>query len=240
MIHSERRNATLVVTIDRTERRNAVDLPALEELREAFSEVDPEVRAVVLTGAGEHFCAGADLGAVENRDFARAVRNTLDAVVDVSVPTIAAIDGFALGAGTQLACACDLRVATERARFGVPAARLGIVVDEWTVRRVERLMGASLARGVLIGAETLDTDRAFAAGFVHRRGDLDDALGWAEELEALAPLSLAGHKVALEAVDGPAGGPAVEAAVERAWTSDDLREGIAAFRERRTPHFRGR
>lgn len=240
MIHTERRDDTLLVTIDRQDRRNAVDLESLDALRDVFASLDPVIRVVVLTGAGGHFCSGADLGAVKDRGFARSVRATLDALVALPVPSIAAVSGFALGAGTQFASACDLRVATDTARFGVPAVRLGLMVDEWTVRRVADLMGASLARAVLLGAETVDLERALAAGFVHREGDLDDALDWATELSALAPLSIAGHKLALEAAGGPAGSPAVEQAIERAWSSDDFTEGIRAFGERRVPRFGGR
>ncbi len=239
MIHTERRDRALLVTIDRQDRRNAVDLESLESLRSVFDSLDTDVRVVVLTGAGGHFCSGADLGAVKDRSFARRVRATLDALVGLSVPTIAAVSGFALGAGTQFASACDLRVASDTARFGIPAARLGLVVDEWTVRRVAELMGPSLARAVLLGAETVDLDRAVAAGFVHRTGDLDDALDWATELSALAPLAIAGHKLALEAAHGPDGTTDVEAAIARAWTSDDFAEGISAFGERRVPRFGG-
>lgn len=239
MIHTDRRERTLLVTIDRQERRNAVDLESLEDLRSVFDSLDDTVRVVVLTGAGGHFCSGADLGAVKDRGFARSVRATLDALVHLTVPTIAAVSGFALGAGTQFASACDLRVATDTARFGVPASRLGLMVDEWTVRRVADLMGASLARAVLLGAETVDLERGLTSGFVHREGDLADALDWATELSALAPMSIAGHKLALEAAAGPPGTPAVEQAIERAWTSDDFAEGISAFGERRIPRFGG-
>lgn len=237
MIHTERRDRTLLVTIDRQERRNAVDLESLAELRSIFADVADDVRVLVLTGAGDHFCSGADLGAVKDRGFARSVRATLDALVALPVPTIASVAGYALGAGTQFASACDLRVATDTARFGVPAVRLGLMVDEWTVRRVAEMMGPSLARAVLLGAETVDAARAVAAGFVHREGDLDDALDWATELSALAPLSIAGHKVALEA--SSPGSAEVEAVIERAWTSEDFSEGIAAFAERRVPRFHG-
>ena len=239
MIHTERREHTLVVTIDRQERRNAVDLDALDAMRGVFGSLDKTVRVVVLTGAGGNFCSGADLGAVKDRGFARSVRSTLDALVALPVLTIAAVSGFALGAGTQFASACDLRVATETARFGVPAVRLGLVVDEWTVRRVADLMGPSLARSVLLGAETVDLERAMSSGFVHREGSLDDALDWAAELGALAPLSIAGHKLALEAAGGPLGSAEVEAGIEQAWTSEDFAEGISAFADRRIPRFTG-
>ncbi|HUW02022.1 MAG TPA: enoyl-CoA hydratase-related protein [Acidimicrobiales bacterium] len=239
MIHTERREHTLVVTIDRQERRNAVDVDSLDAMRDVFGSLDETVRVVVLTGAGGHFCSGADLGAVKDRGFARSVRSTLDALVALPVPTIASVSGFALGAGTQFASACDLRVATETARFGVPAVRLGLMVDEWTVRRVAELMGPSLARAVLLGAETVDLERALSSGFVHREGSLEDALDWAAELGAFAPLSIAGHKLALEAAGGPSGTAEVEAAIERAWTSDDFAEGISAFADRRIPRFTG-
>ena len=98
---------------------------------------------------------------------------------ELPIPTIAAIDGPALGAGTQLAVACDLRIATPASRFGIPAARLGLVVDHWTVERLARELGWPIARAMLLAAETYDAAALHAAGAVHRLGDLDAALTWA-------------------------------------------------------------
>ena len=93
---------------------------------------------------------------------------------ELPIPTIAAVDGPALGAGTQLAAACDLRIATPASRFGIPAARLGLVVDHWTVERLARELGWPIARAMLLGAETYDAAALHAAGAVHRLGDLGD------------------------------------------------------------------
>jgi enoyl-CoA hydratase len=193
-----------------------------------------DVRALVLTGGGGHFCAGADLDGVEDTAFADLLRSVLDRLRLAPFVTIAAADGAALGAGTQLAAACDLRVATAQASFGIPAGRLGLAVDTWTVDRLVRLAGHGPARAMLLAAEVLTGEDAHRVGFVQRLGPLDDALAWADEIVALAPLTLRAHKAALE------GRVDARAAFDRAWASDDLREGLAAFRERRRPVFHGR
>lgn len=241
-IHFEQRGHIALVTIDRPERRNALDREALDELLAAIDAAtsDAHSRVLVLTGGDGHFCAGADLSDVEDRTFAVAVRAVLMALRDTSFPTIAAIDGSALGAGTQLAVACDLRVATVDARFGVPAGKLGLMVDQWTVSRIAALAGQGTARAMLLGGDLVGGEAAVRVGFAQRLGDLDAALGWADEIAALAPLTLAGHKLALNAAAAEAeGDAAVEAAFTHAWTSDDLQEGLAAFRDRRRPTFHG-
>jgi enoyl-CoA hydratase len=241
-VHLEHRGTTALLTIDRQERRNAVDREALQDLLEAHAATEG-ARAVVLTGAGGHFCAGADLSGVEDSAFSDLLRVVLSALRDDPRPVIAAVDGAALGAGTQLAVACDLRVATPAARFGIPAAKLGLTVDHWTIERLAAFAGHGPARAMLLAAETYGAEEAARCGLVQRLGDLDEALGWADEIAALAPLTVAGHKLALNALEQPVGRgghPEVLAAFDRAWGSDDLQEGIAAFRERRLPHFHGR
>jgi len=232
-----------VLTIDRQARRNAVDHAALVELADGVADAAAagDVRALVLTGAGGHFCAGADLTGVEDAAFASVLRRVLEGLGTVPFPTIAAVEGVALGAGTQLAAACDLRVAADDARFGIPAARLGLMVDQWTVDRVARLAGEGTARAMLLAAEVVSGADAHRVGFVQRLGRLDAALAWAEEIAALAPLTVAGHKLALgRRVPASVDDPEVSEAFRRAWGSDDLREGMAAFRERRPPRFEGR
>ena len=175
--------------------------------------------------------------------FTDLLRIVLATLRDDPRPVLAAVDGAALGAGTQLAVACDLRVATPSARFGIPAARLGLCVDHWTVDRLARLAGGGPARAMLVGAEVYSGEDAHRFGFVQRLGGLDEALGWADELAAMAPLTIAAHKAALNQLEGPvvrANDDAVLAAMDRAWGSEDLQEGMAAFNERRRPHFRGR
>ena len=242
MIHLEDRGPIALVTIDRAERRNALDHEALEQLLDAFGR-SRAARVLVLTGAGGHFCAGADLSGVEDATFTALLRDVLGALRDDPRPVIAACDGAALGAGTQLAVACDLRVATPAARFGIPAAKLGLAVDHWTVERLARLAGAGPARAMLLAAETYGGEDAVAFGLVQRLGDLDEALGWADEIAALAPLTITAHKLALNRLEMPVGrgtDPDVQAAVESAWSSEDLQEGIAAFRDRRRASFKGR
>ncbi|MFL6206378.1 MAG: enoyl-CoA hydratase-related protein [Acidimicrobiales bacterium] len=242
MIHLDDRGPVALLTIDRPERRNALDHAALDELLAAHGQV-ADARVIVITGAAGHFCAGADLSGVEDGGFTDRLRDVLSTLRDDPRPHVAAVDGAALGLGTQLAVACDLRVATPAARFGIPAAKLGLLVDHWTIQRLSLLAGAGPARAMLLGADTCTGEEAHRLGLVQRLGDLDAALGWADDIAALAPLTLAGAKVALnklEMVVGRGEDPDVLAAWDRAWASDDLQEGIAAFRERRRPVFRGR
>lgn len=242
MIHYEQRGRVVLVTIDRPERRNALDRDALAGLERALGRAtEAESRALVLTGAGGHFCSGADLSGVEDTEFVQALNRVLAGLRDASFPTVAAVDGFALGAGTQLALACDLRVATPVARFGVPAAKLGLMVDWWTVQRAASMCGQGAARAMFLTAEQIPGERAVQLGLVQRLGDLDVALAWAEEIAALAPLTVQGLKLGLNLTESMESTPDAYAdAFRRAWSSDDLQEGLAAFRERRQPEFRGR
>jgi enoyl-CoA hydratase len=225
----------LVMTLDRPERRNAVDLLTLEKMLAALTDIG-DARAVVLTGTPPAFCAGADLTGIEEREFVDVLRAVLDALTSAPVATIAAVDGAALGAGTQLATACDLRVATPGSTFGIPAARLGLVVDLATVGRLVAEFGAPTARAILIAADQFDGARLHALGGVHRVGDLDQAIAWAFQIARLAPLTVAAHKVALLPGDH---GDAFDAAREVAWTSSDAVEGRTAFLDKRPPHFTG-
>jgi len=243
MIHYAQRGPVALLTIDRPERRNAVDHDALAGINDALSlatAAEPPTRVLVLTGAGDHFCAGADLKGLEDESFASTLRVVLDGLRDAPFPTIAAVDGAALGAGTQLAIACDLRVATARARFGIPAAKLGLMVDHWTVQRLAVFAGQGPARAMLLAAEVLSGDDAVRLGLAQRSGDLDAALAWAEEIANLAPLTIQGHKLMLNKLEADVGNDLeVTDAFRRAWGSADLREGLAAFHERRSATFRG-
>jgi enoyl-CoA hydratase len=241
MIAVEQRDDVTLVRIERADRRNALDLPHARDLRAAVEDAATTSRAIVVTGEGSSFCAGADLGAVHDKAFRETLGGLLRRISEIPVPVIAAVNGPAIGAGTQLAIACDLRVADESARFAVPTARLGLALDPWSVARLMALAGGGLARALLIGADTVDAGRAHALGLVDRVGDLDAALGWAAEVAALAPLTLAYNKLATAA--GPwldADDPAINEAMWRCYESEDAEEGRRARAERRAPSFRGR
>jgi enoyl-CoA hydratase len=230
-----------LLTLDKPDRRNALDADGCTALADAVDEaVGAGAHVVVVTGSGGHFCAGADLTGVHDDRFAGALRRLLDTLIAVPIPIIAAVTGAALGAGTQLAVACDLRVATPDSRFGIPAAKLGLMVDHWTVQRLALLAGAGPARAMLLAADELDGTSAHRLGLVQRLGDLDAALAWAATIATLAPLTIAGHKLALNRLEANLGDhPEVTAAFRRAWDSQDLAEGMAAFRERRAAEFQG-
>jgi enoyl-CoA hydratase len=236
VIHYTTDDTVARVVIDRPDRRNALDHDALHGLRDALaSAAGDSCRAIVLSGAGGHFCAGADLSAVEDTGFVQALREVLLGLHHAAVPTIAAVEGAALGAGTQLAIACDLRVSTGDAQFGIPAVKLGLMVDRWTIDRLVRVAGEGPARAMLLAGAIYRGESAQGVGLVHRLGRPDEALEWAGEIAALAPLTIEGHKLGLNGV----GEEEYRQAFARAWASADLQEGVTAFRDRRPPIFRG-
>jgi enoyl-CoA hydratase len=242
-----------VATIDRPERRNALNAELCVQLLE-YLEAERDLRAVVVTGAGDKaFCAGADL-VVRAEDasepgggdtFRPAFDRLLDAIVDYPAPVLAAVNGPAIGAGMQLAVACDIRIAAFGATFSIPAGRLGVFLSPPNVQRLAALAGHGAARDLLLTGRTLAADEAAAVGLVQRRvpNALDAALELAAEIAELAPLTVQGHKRALNLVAGGVDEDALgemRALEERAFASDDLREGLAAFAEKRAPRFEGR
>jgi enoyl-CoA hydratase len=144
-----------------------------------------------------------------------------------------------MGLGMQLALACDVRLATPGAKFAVPVAKLGLMVDHWTLGRLAATFGPGAARHLVLTAEVLDTDDAYRLGFVQQIGDLAAATELASRVTALAPLAVSGSKLGLNLLEVAHREPAYEDAFARAWGSDDLVEGRAAFAERRPPAFRG-
>lgn len=226
----------VLLTLTRDERRNALNLDLCRAIHEAAQgAVDGGARVVVITGHGSAFSAGADLGGVYGPEFLEALYGMLHGLTQLPVPVIAAVNGPAIGAGTQLAIACDLRVADVSARFAVPTAKNGMAVDGWTIRTLAQLAGTGRARRLMLAAEALDRDEALAAGLVDRAGTLDDALAWAHEIAVLAPLALAHNKLVLNGGDDAA----VRASFEAVWASQDVREAAAARAEKRPPEFTG-
>jgi enoyl-CoA hydratase len=229
----------VVIELQREDRRNALDLALCDAIREAAdAAVADGARVIVVTGQGSAFCSGADLGGVYGPDFLEALYGMLHHLTTLPVPLIAAVNGPAIGAGTQLAMACDLRVADETAKFAVPTARNGLAVDAWTIRTLSDLAGAGRARRLMLAAESLGRDEALACGLADRAGTVDDAIAWAGEIATFAPLTLAHNKLVLNgSADDDA---AIEQSFASVWASEDVQEAALARTERRAPVFRGR
>ena len=242
--------------LDRPERRNALNAEQCDDLR-GHLEANHQLRAIVIAGEGSSFCAGADIvrrtadhsGLAHGKEdsFRPAFELLCDEIQHHPAPVIAAVHGPAIGAGTQLVVACDYRVAGPDAVFGIPASKLGIVLSPKNITRLVQLVGATNASDLLVTSRYVDRDEALRLGLVTRCvGDTrPDALAFASEIAALAPITVAAHKRAVNLVKGAAA--LDEAAVDeirgleqRAFLSDDLQEGLAAFAEKRTADFEGR
>jgi enoyl-CoA hydratase len=234
-----------LITLRRPVKRNALTIALCQRLRDAVHSVlAANARALVLTGEGTSFCSGADLDAVYSADFRAALYEMLHTVTDAPVPVIAAVNGPAIGAGTQLALAADLRMVAPGAVFGVPAARIGLAVDPWTIRRLALLAGNGAARSILLACDQLSAEQALRCGLAERAGDVDDALAWAAGMADLAPLTIAYSKRVLNSVFEPEFDPATDKelfeAFEACWASEDFAEGQRARAEKRPPRFQGR
>lgn len=229
-----------LLELDRPDRRNALDVAQCERLVAGVAEVlAAGARAIVVTGAGSSFCSGADFGEVYTDGFRDALYAALHALTDVAVPSIAAVNGPAIGAGTQLAIACDLRVGAPTAVFGVPTARIGLAVDPWTVHRLAQLAGGGTTRALLLGCRQMPVELAHQRGLVDVLGDRTAALALAADVATLAPLTLRYNKLAADRTDLPVDDATLVAAFEACWSSADLEEGRCARTERRAPVFRG-
>jgi enoyl-CoA hydratase len=237
------------LTIDRQERRNALNAELCDAMR-AHLRTNKTLRAVVITGAGSAFCSGADLVTrfEENGTdtFRPAFEKVLDEIVAYPAPVIAAINGPAMGAGMQLAVACDVRVAALGARFAIPGGRLGIHLSGRNIWRLASLVGNGMAREFLLAGRTVNADEALRVGLVERLSDdvVGDTLGIAGEIAAFAPLTVQGHKRSLNLVAeqlwlNKRARDEIERLEARAFASADLQEGMAAFSEKRTPNFTG-
>ena len=249
-------DAIAVVTLNRPHKRNAVSLAMWRRLTEIFIDLDADtgVRVVILTGAGGHFCAGADISEfadlrsteADGRVYDEASDGCEDTLTALAKPTIAAIDGVCIGGGLGLAVACDFRLASAGARFGVTAGRLGIVYGLPETQKLVNAVGITAAKRILMRADIFDAGEAQALGLVAEvvaEGALSAARRLATDMAGKAPASLAGAKFIVNAIaEGRADGEAtnIEAMVLDALASEDYREGQAAFAEKRAPAFKGR
>lgn len=243
-----------IVTIDRAERANAIDLETARQLSATFGELehDERVRAVVLAGAGKRiFCAGMDLRAVEAGQAAaiNGVPGGFAGIVhrDFGKPLIAAVNGAALGGGFEIVLACDLVVAAASARFGLPEVGLGLFAASGGAVRIALRMPSTLAMEHLLLGDPITAPRALELGLVNRvvadGTAREAAMELAHRIAGNAPLAVQASKriarTAMTAGEGPAW--ALSAELAKAVTaSEDAREGGAAARERRVPVWTGR
>ena len=243
-----------VVTINRPDTLNALNALVIHELSQAFHQArsDSAVRGVVLTGAGaKSFVAGADikqfpdLDALEGHRFALRGQAVFNRIEEMPKPVVAAVNGYALGGGCELALACHLRVASENASFGQPEVTLGIIPGYGGTQRLPRLVGRGLATELILTAERISAQRAYEIGLVNRVVPLADLLETAKEIiatiTAKAPLAVGMALEALRASDLPLHeGLRHEAALfGQTCATDDFKEGVAAFLERRKADFKG-
>ncbi|MDI9978863.1 enoyl-CoA hydratase [Rhodococcus sp. IEGM 1307] len=242
MITVQTQDAIAIITIDRDEKRNALDIAHLEQLGKSVEAcISDSHRALVITGAGRAFSAGADLGGVYGDGFRDALYATLHTITTAPVPVIAAVNGAAIGAGTQLAIACDLRVSAPNAVYAVPTARNGLAVDPWTIRRLSVLGGGGTARALLLACETIDAETAQNRGLVDSIGTTADAVEIAREIATFAPLSLQYSKHALNALLEPdEWDDSLGFEFDRCWSSADFAESQIARSENRRPIFEGK
>jgi methylglutaconyl-CoA hydratase len=246
-----------LVTLNRPASSNALSRPMLLELGKVGRRLaeEPRLRAIVLTGTGEKaFCAGADLK--ERKGMTEAwvleqltlYRTELDWIETSKIPTIAAINGHALGGGLELALMCDLRVAATKAVLGLPETSLGIIPAAGGTQRLPRIVGEARAKQLLLRAERLTAAQALAIGLVHHvvpeaEPLLEAVREWLEPVLAAAPLA---QSAALTAVNAARHAPLEEGLrrerelYEGLLHTEDRREALAAFGEKRTPIFKGR
>jgi enoyl-CoA hydratase len=244
------------VTLNRPKVMNALNMATINELQGVFEDArnDSALRAVILTGAGEKaFAAGADIAeianntAVEAEEATRRGQALTDLIENLGKPVIAAVNGFALGGGCELAMACTIRMAAENAKFGQPEVKLGVMPGYGGTQRMPRLIGRSRALKLILSGEVIDAAEAYRIGLVDELVPDAHVIERAEtvlkRIIANAPLSV---KYSLEAVNkgmetSVAEGLLLEASLFAVCAStEDKKEGTSAFIEKRSPNFRGK
>ncbi len=252
----ETREGVAFLTVNRPDKLNALNVQTLAELEQAFAHLATaaDVRGVIVTGSGEKaFVAGADIAElatqtpVQGKLIARRGQAIFDSIENLGKPVIAAVNGFALGGGCELAMACHVRIASENARLGTPEVKLGLMCGYAGTQRLARLVGKGRALEILLSGEMVDAQEAFRIGLVNRVVPKDKLMAEAEgllrKMLANAPLAL---RHTLEAVSSGLQLPFAQAEELEAslfgllCSTEDMREGTQAFLEKRPARFQGR
>lgn len=252
----ERDGAIAIVTINRPKELNALNLATVLEIDRAFQELadDKTAGAIIVTGGGEKaFVAGADIGEMANMDpisakeWARLGQQVFSRIENFPRPVIAAVNGFALGGGCELALACDIRLASEKAKFGQPEVNLGITPGFAGTQRLTRLVGRGRAKLLIMSGETIDAAEALRIGLVDKVVPAEElmvvAKGLAGKMLAKAAHAVSQAKLAInKGVEMPSElGYAFEAeAFGMCFSTGDQKEGMRAFLEKRKPVFTGK
>ncbi|WP_409293132.1 enoyl-CoA hydratase [Peribacillus sp. SCS-37] len=254
-IKLEIQNHIAVILLNRPDAANALSIRLLNELGEIIEEVRnrSDIRAVILTGAGgKAFCAGADLkeragmSLSEVQKTLALIGSTVTKLASLPQPVIAAVNGACFGGGLELALACDIRIASKTARLGLTETSLGIIPGAGGTQRLPRLIGISMAKELIYTARRLNAEEALSAGILSRvvdgTGLVNHAMDIAKEIAANAPIAVRAAKAAIDQGSGVslhAGLQIEELCYSRTLATKDRLEGLAAFKEKRRPQYRG-